>query len=116
MPSNVSISRRHQDQFLYYAREVEPTFLMPLNKIATEQTKSTEKTQAATEQLLDYLAKHPDTAIRYRTADMILHIHIDALYLSDSNPAVVLEVSSFAGTNHRMKMRSMDPSSTQLLS
>jgi hypothetical protein len=38
---------------LYYARAVDPTVLMPLNDIATEQTKATEKTQAATNQLLD---------------------------------------------------------------
>jgi hypothetical protein len=33
---------------LYYVRAVDPTVLMPLNDIATEQTKATEKTQAAT--------------------------------------------------------------------
>jgi hypothetical protein len=38
---------------LYYARAVDPTVLMPLNDIATEHTKATEKTQAATNQLLD---------------------------------------------------------------
>jgi hypothetical protein len=38
---------------------------MPLNDIATEQTKVTEKTQAATNQLLDYLATHLDVTIRY---------------------------------------------------
>jgi hypothetical protein len=38
---------------LYYARAVDPTVLMPLNDIAPEQTKATEKTQAATNQLLD---------------------------------------------------------------
>jgi hypothetical protein len=45
---------------LYYARAVDPTVLMPLNDIATEQNKATEKTQAATNQLLDYLATHLD--------------------------------------------------------
>jgi hypothetical protein len=70
---------------LYYARAVEPTVLMPLNDIATEQTKATEKTQAATNQLLDYLATHPDATIRYHALDMILHIHSDASYLSVSN-------------------------------
>jgi hypothetical protein len=64
---------------LYYARAVDPTVLMPLNDIATEQTKATEKTQAATNQMLDYLATHPDAS------DMILHIHSDASYLSVSN-------------------------------
>jgi hypothetical protein len=43
---------------LYYARAVDPTVLMPLNDIATEQNKATEKTQAATNQLLDYLSTH----------------------------------------------------------
>jgi hypothetical protein len=38
---------------LYYARAVDPTVLIPLNDIATEQTKATEKTQAATNQMLD---------------------------------------------------------------
>jgi hypothetical protein len=65
---------------LYYARAVEPTFIMPLNDIATEQTKATEKTQATTSQLLDYLDTHPDATVRYRASDMILHIHSDASY------------------------------------
>jgi hypothetical protein len=70
---------------LYYARAVHPTVLIPLNDIATEQTKATEKTKAATNQMLDYLATHPDATIRYQASDMILHIHSDASYLSVSN-------------------------------
>jgi hypothetical protein len=70
---------------LYYARAVDPTVLMPLNDIATEQTKATEKTQAATNQLLDYLATHSDATIRYHASDMILHIHSNVSYLSVSN-------------------------------
>jgi hypothetical protein len=69
---------------LYYTRAVDPTVLMPLNDIATEQTKATEKMQAATNQILDYLAAHPDTTIRYHSS-VILHIHSDASYLSVSN-------------------------------
>jgi hypothetical protein len=52
---------------------------MPLNDIATEQTKANGKTQAAANQLLDYLATHPDATIRYHTSD------ISASYLSVSN-------------------------------
>jgi hypothetical protein len=44
----------------YYAPAVDPTVLMPLDDIATEQTKAIEKTQAATNQILDYLATHAD--------------------------------------------------------
>jgi hypothetical protein len=58
---------------------------MPLNDIETEQTKATEKTQAATNQMSEYLATHPDATIRYHASDMILNIHSDASYLSVSN-------------------------------
>jgi hypothetical protein len=58
---------------------------MPINDITTERTKAAEKTQAATNQLLDYLATHPDATIRYHASDMILHIHCDASYLSLSD-------------------------------
>jgi hypothetical protein len=70
---------------LHYARAVDPTVLMPLNDIATEQTKATEKTQAATNQMLDYCATHPDATIKYHASHMVLHIHSDASYLSVSN-------------------------------
>jgi hypothetical protein len=85
---------------LYYAREVDLTVLMPLNDIAMEQTKATEKTQATTNQLLDYLATHPDATIRYHASDMILHIQSDASYLLVSNSQSRLEVLFFWETNH----------------
>jgi hypothetical protein len=58
---------------------------MPLNDITTEQTKVNEKTQAATNQLLDYLATHSNATIRYHASGMELRIHSDASYLSVSN-------------------------------
>jgi hypothetical protein len=70
---------------LYYARAVEPTVLMPLNGIAMGGGNPTKKTQASTNQLLDYLATRPDATIGYYASDMILHIHSDASYLSVSN-------------------------------
>jgi hypothetical protein len=66
-------------------QEVDPTVLMSLNDIATEQTKASEKTQAETDQLLDYLATHPDATIRYHASYTILHIQSDASHLSVSN-------------------------------
>jgi hypothetical protein len=50
-----------------------------------KKNKATEKIQAATNQLFDYLATRPDATIRYHASDMILHIHSDAYYLSFSN-------------------------------
>jgi hypothetical protein len=79
---------------------VDPTVLMPLNDIATEKTKATEKTQAATNQLLDYLATHPDAAITYHASDMILHIHSDAYYLSVSNARSCLGGLFFLGNKY----------------
>jgi predicted protein tyrosine phosphatase len=60
---------------------------MPINDIATEQTKATEKTQAASNKIFDYLATHPDATIRYLKSDMIIHIHSDAsnLYVSNAH-------------------------------
>jgi hypothetical protein len=57
----------------------------------------TEKTRAATNLLLDYLATHPDATIRYHASDMILHIHIDASYLSVSNARSRLGRRFFCG-------------------
>jgi hypothetical protein len=82
---------------LYYAQAVDPTVLMPLNDIATEQTKAAEKSQATTNQMLDYLATHPDATIRYHASDMILHIHSDASYLSVSNARSRLGGLFFSG-------------------
>jgi hypothetical protein len=70
---------------------------MPLNDIKTEQAKATEKTQAAKNQLLDYLATHSYTTIRYHSSDMILHIHRDASYISVSNTHSHLRGLFFCG-------------------
>jgi hypothetical protein len=95
---------------LHYARAVVSTVLMPLNDTATEQTKATEKTQAATNQMLDYLATHPDATIRYHASDKILHIHSDASYLSVSNARSRLRGLFFSwGTNPPSKKRLKDP-------
>jgi hypothetical protein len=73
---------------------------MPLNDIATEQTKAMEKTQAATNQMLDYLATHPDATIRYHASDMVLHIHSNASYLSVSNARSHLGGLFFLGNKY----------------
>jgi hypothetical protein len=47
--------------------------------------------------VLDYLATHPDTTIRYHASDMILHIQSDASYLSVSNARCRLRGLFFLG-------------------
>jgi hypothetical protein len=33
------------------------------------------------EQLLDYIATYPDAQIRFRAPNMVMNVHLDALYL-----------------------------------
>ena len=68
---------------LYYARAIDHTTLPGLSGIASEQADARESTEERAEQLLDYLATHPDAVVRYYASDMILNIHSDASYLSE---------------------------------
>ena len=69
--------------FLYYARAVDPTMLVALNEIATEQSAPTEKTVEKTFFLLDYAATHPDAVLTYNRSNMVLAKHSDASYLTE---------------------------------
>jgi hypothetical protein len=69
---------------LYYARSVDMTVLMALSSIAVEQTKATEKTLGRCIQLLDYLASNSEAKVRYHASDMVMNIHSDASYLSET--------------------------------
>lgn len=70
--------------FLYYARAVDSTMLVALGTLAASQTYATENTNKAVLQFLDYAASFPEAVVRYTSSDMILHIHSDASYLSES--------------------------------
>jgi hypothetical protein len=70
---------------LYYARAVNITVLMALSSIAIEQSKGTTNRMAKMKQLLDYLATYPEATIHFRVSDMILNVHLYALYLSEPN-------------------------------
>ena len=69
---------------LYYARTVDITVLMALSSIASEQTRGTTNTMAKVKQMLDYLVTHPNATIRFRASDMVLNVHSDASYLSET--------------------------------
>ena len=68
-------------KFLYLARAIDNTMQHALNKIAVATTKSTEQTEKAVIQFLDYCATHLDPQIRYQASDMILNVDSDASYL-----------------------------------
>ena len=71
---------------LYYSRAVDPTMLVALNAIATQQALPTHKTiERVKHQLLDYCASQEEAIITYHLSDMlILAVHRDAGYLNES--------------------------------
>ncbi len=68
--------------FLYYAHAVDPTILMALSAIASQQALPTEDTRNRVNQFLDYMATHPNAKIQYCTSNMVLNVHSNASYLS----------------------------------
>jgi hypothetical protein len=78
------IIRQIVGSILYYARAVDMTVLMALSTIAISQAKPTKNTMARCIQLLDCLATHSDATIQFYASDMVMNIHSDASYLSES--------------------------------
>ena len=69
---------------LYYSRAVYCTVIVVLSSIASEQSQATMTTDQKARHLLDYLATHPEAEIKFHASDMILNIHSDASYLSET--------------------------------
>ena len=84
---------------MYYARAVDLTTLVALSSIAAEQTKATKNTEKRVAQLLDYLHTHKDATIRYVASDMILNIHLERLYLSETRARSQVAGYYFLGSN-----------------
>jgi hypothetical protein len=70
---------------LYYARAVDPTMLVTISSLSTQQANPTQNTMKAVLHLLDYCATHPNATIRFHASDMTLHVESDASYLSESD-------------------------------
>jgi hypothetical protein len=68
---------------LYYARAVDPTLILPVNVLASEQTRATADTANKIIKIFNYCTTHPEATLRYHASDMILNIHSDASYLSE---------------------------------
>jgi hypothetical protein len=70
--------------FLFAARAIDPTLLVALGSIATQQSKCTAKTMDAVTQLLNYIATHPKPMLLFKRSDMQLEIATDSSYLSET--------------------------------
>ena len=68
---------------LYYARAVDPTMLVTLSALSSEQANATENTAIRLTQFLDYCATNRNATIRFKASDMRLKAHADASYLSE---------------------------------
>ena len=83
-PERVKVVQQVIGGVLYYARAVDYTVLASLSSITSKQSQATEGTEKKVQQLLDYLSTRPDAAVQYYASDMVLNIHSDASYLSES--------------------------------
>ena len=81
-PEEANTVQQVVGKFLYYVRAVDPTILVALNTIASQQLKSTLETAKNMVQLLNYAATCPEDITRYHASGMTLHMHSDASFLS----------------------------------
>ncbi len=84
-PDEIKEIQRVIGSILYYARAVDITVLMALTSIDIKKSKRTTNTMEKAKQLLDYLATYPNATIRFQASDMIMNVHSDASYLSESD-------------------------------
>ncbi len=84
-PKEIKEIQRVIGSILYSAQAVDITVLMALSSIAIEQSKGTTNTMEKAKQLLDYLATYPDATIQFRASDMIMNVHSNASYSSESD-------------------------------
>ena len=72
-------------KFLYLGRVVDLTILTALSSLASQHAAPTDKTKRRAMQLLDYLATQEEAVLTYRASNMVLAIHSNASYLSETN-------------------------------
>jgi len=94
---------------LYYARAVDPTLLVALSTLATQQAHGTQATMEALTQLLNYCATHPNAVIRYHASDMVLWTHSDASYLTAPKGCSCAAGYSFLSTRPCSPPTATDP-------
>jgi hypothetical protein len=104
-PLSPDAIKRIQDivgTLLYYGPAVNPILLTALSSIAACQANSTTAVAKSCQQLLDYVATHPNAGIRYKACNMILAIHTNASYLLEQNSKSCTS-AHFYLTNHNDK-------------
>lgn len=92
--------------FLYYSRAVDSTMFTTINKLATRQSYPTLSLYNDIHHFLKYAASYPNGHVTFYPSNMILMVHSDASYLSES------KARSRAGGFHYLPRKSSDLSSS----
>ena len=92
--------------FLYYARAVDPTMIVAVNKLASQQNNPTSHTAQELDRFLQYAATWPETKQVYYANDMKLIAYSDASHQSESESrsraGAVFYLGSSNGTTHNI--------------
>ena len=67
---------------LFYGRAVNNELLVSLSELGQKQSSATQSANDDIMQLLDYVATYPNDGITFRSRDMVLAAHSDALYFN----------------------------------
>ena len=67
--------------FQYYTNGIDPTMIVIVNELASQQLKLTQETVKKCNMLIYYARTYRNATIRYHASDMCLHIDSDASYL-----------------------------------
>lgn len=90
---------------MFYARAVDPTLLVALSTLSTQQAKPTQQTWKDILQLLNYCATHPNAEIQYRKIDMVLKGHRDSSFMSEPQARIRMGVHFYVDSiNHMNKV------------
>ena len=71
-PKSIHLLQQIIGTLLYYTITINPTTLVALGTLSSQQSKATEQTYNSNLWLLNYYDSNPNTTIRYTTSDMIL--------------------------------------------
>ena len=71
-------------KFLFLGRAIDSTVLKALGSLGTQQAEPTEETNKRANQLIDYLVSQEEAVLTFRASNMVLAVHSDASYLSET--------------------------------
>ena len=96
-------------KFLYYARAIDPTMFVALNSLTELQSKPSIKTAKKITQFINYSATHPDAVTEYRKIGMVIHIYLDASYISEPEARSRAGGCFFLGKKSNTPIQAMPP-------